>query len=210
MSTIWYTARGAGLAALLLLTVSTVLGALVSRHGKPARRYIAQYVHRVTSGLGVAVLVLHVGAVLADSYAKVGWRGAVIPFTAAYRPTWTGIGTLAAYCFVGVAILGMARGRMAATPHGARVWRSLHATAYLGWATAMLHGVNSGSDSSVGWVRLMYLGCLLSVAGAVGLRLTRRHHPQALRRHDSAVRFPRPLPEAATRAPALLTSGATR
>jgi predicted ferric reductase len=168
---VWFTARGAGLSALVLLSLSTCLGALVSRHGRATTRYLVQYVHRAAAGLGLAVLALHVGTILADSYAGVGWRGALIPFTSGYRPTWVALGSLAAYTFVGVAVLGLARGRMAASPLGAKVWRGLHGLAYVGWGSAMLHGYNSGTDSSVGWVRALYLACLVAVLGSVALRV---------------------------------------
>lgn len=171
---LWFTARGAGLSALVLLSVSTCLGALVSRRTTDAaRRYLGQYLHRVCAGLGVAVLVLHVGTILADSYAHVGWRGAIVPFTAGYRPTWVALGSLAAYTFVAVTVLGLARGRMARTPAGARVWRGLHGLAYAGWALAIVHGFTSGSDSGVGWVRALYVACLVAVAGCTALRLVR-------------------------------------
>lgn len=168
---LWFTARGAGLSALLLLTVTTCLGALVTRRADPARRYVVQYLHRVCAGLGLTVLALHVGTILADSYAHVGWRGALIPFTSGYRPTWVALGSLAAYTFLGVAILGLARGRMAAAPRAARVWRALHGLGYLGWGSAMLHGFTSGTDSDVGWVRLLYLLCLVAVAGSIAARI---------------------------------------
>jgi predicted ferric reductase len=180
---VWFTARGAGLSALILLSLSTCLGALVSRSragartGNPGRRYIAQYLHRVSAGLGLAVLVLHVGTILADSYAHVGWRGALIPFTSGYRPTAIALGSLSAYLFIGVALLGLARGRMAASPRGARVWRSLHGLAYLGWGTAILHGFTAGTDSSVGWVRLIYATCLAAVLGSLAYRVVTLRRP---------------------------------
>ena len=176
---VWFTARGAGLSALILLSVSTGLGALVSRSrttarsANPSRRYLWQYLHRVTAGLGLAVLVLHVATILADSYAHVGWRGALIPFTSGYRPTAIALGSLAAYLFIGVAVLGLARGRMAASPRGARIWRGLHGLAYVGWGTAILHGFTAGTDSSVGWVRLIYATCLVAVLGSSAGRILR-------------------------------------
>ena len=180
---VWFTARGAGLSALLLLSLSTCLGALVSRSGaavrgaNPTRRYLVQYLHRACAGLGLAVLALHVGTILADSFANVGWRGALIPFTSGYRPTAVALGTLAAYTFLGVAVLGMARGRMAASPRGARIWRGLHGLAYVGWASAMLHGLNAGTDTSVGWVRLIYVTCFVAVVGSIAARLVRYRRP---------------------------------
>jgi predicted ferric reductase len=176
---VWFTARGAGLSALVLLSLSTCLGALVSRsplsarRADPARRYLVQYLHRVCAGLGLAALALHLATILADSYAGVGWLGALVPFTSGYRPTAVALGSLAAYTFVGVAVLGLARGRMAGSPWGARVWRGLHGLAYAGWISAMLHGFTAGSDSSLGWVRLLYLACLAAVIGSVAVRLTR-------------------------------------
>lgn len=171
---LWYTARGAGLAALVLLTISTCLGALVTRRG-PARhaerRYVLQYLHRVCAAFGLTVLAVHIGTILADSYAHVGWRGALIPFTSGYRPAWVALGSIAAYTFVSVAVLGLARGRMAASPRGARVWRALHCLAYVGWASAIWHGFLSGTDSGAGWVRLIYLASLVAVLASVAARL---------------------------------------
>jgi hypothetical protein len=191
---LWFTARGAGLSALLLLSLATCLGALVSRRGNPSVRYVVQYLHRSCAALGLIVLALHIGTILADSYAHVGWRASLIPFTAGYRPTWVGLGTLAAYAFLLASVLGLARGRFAASPRAARVWRGLHGVAYLGWIGAMLHGFNSGTDSRVAWVRLVYLGCLVAVIGSVLLRV----------RAESTSRG------ATTRITALVTQGARR
>lgn len=180
--TVWYVARGAGLAALVLLTLSTALGAVVSRHGPsgpnpyPARRYLLQYLHRAFAGLGLAALVLHIATILADSYAKVGWVGALMPFASGYRATAVALGTLAAYTFAGAAVLGLARGRLATSPRGARIWRVLHAVGYAGWGMAILHGFTAGTDSAVGWVRHLYQLCLITVIGAVAVRLL-RHRP---------------------------------
>jgi hypothetical protein len=165
--TIWYLARGAGLAALVLLTISTALGALMTGRGRAAHRVLAQYAHRATAVLGLGALGLHLTAILADSYAGVGWAGALVPLQSGYRPGWVALGTLSVYTFIGVALLGLARGRMAASQFGARIWRGLHALAYAGWAMAMLHGINAGTDTSVGWVRVLYAGCGFSVVAAV-------------------------------------------
>lgn len=171
--TIWLFARGAGLAALVLLTVATALGALVSGGGsaRPGARVVAQYAHRVTASLGLAVLGLHLTLILADSFAHVGWVAALVPFTSQYRPLWVGLGSLAAYTFLLVAATGFARGRMAGSARGAAVWRTIHGGAYAGWAMALLHGVRAGTDSGQGWVRMLYLACLLAVLGSAATRL---------------------------------------
>ena len=179
--TIWYVARGAGLAALVLLSLSTALGAVMSGHGRASSRVVMHYVHRVSATLGLGVLVLHIGTIFADSYAHVGVGGAIVPFTAGYRPTWVGLGTLAVYTFVLVAAVGFARGRFAASAAAARTWRWLHALAYLGWGLAMLHGLRTGTDSGVGWVRLLYIVCGIGVAAAVTLRVGIERRPDLVR-----------------------------
>lgn len=168
---IWFTARGAGLSALVLLTIATSLGALMSRHAHAGHRYVAQYIHRAAAGLGLTVLVLHITTILLDTYAHVGLTGAFIPFTAGFRPTAVAFGTLALYTFIGVSVLGLARGRMASSPRGARVWRGLHGLGYVGWGMAVLHGYTSGTDSSVGWVRLLYVACVMAVVGSLAYRI---------------------------------------
>ena len=53
MNTLWFTARGAGLSALLVLSVATALGALTSiKSAKPSTRVVVQYVHRSAAVLG--------------------------------------------------------------------------------------------------------------------------------------------------------------
>src|SRR6202000_1898422 len=76
--TLWFTARGAGLSALLLLSISTALGALMTGRTDAAGRVVWHYVHRITASLGLAVLALHITTILADPFAHVGWKGALI------------------------------------------------------------------------------------------------------------------------------------
>src|SRR5262249_55671328 len=119
----------------------------------------------------LAVLSLHIGAILADSFAHVGWLGALVPFSSGYRATAVALGTFAVYTFVCVAVLGLARGRIATSPRGARVWRGVHGLAYVGGGLAMRHGLTAGTDRSVGWVQHLYQLCLVAVLGSVAARL---------------------------------------
>jgi len=171
---IWYAARGAGLAALILLTATTCLGTVMSGRSRtsahPDGRVVVQYVHRFLATTALAVLGLHVVMILAESYAHVGVLGAAVPFTSAYRPLWVGLGSIAAYTMLLAAGTGWLRRRLAQSPHAARVWRVLHGTAYAGWALAMLHGLRSGTDTHLAWVRWIYRACLAAVAGSVAVR----------------------------------------
>jgi sulfoxide reductase heme-binding subunit YedZ len=168
--TLWLTARGAGLANLVLLTATICAGALAAQIRTPSTRIVVQYVHRASASLGLGVLILHVATIVADAKAHVGVTGAVVPFTANYRASWVGLGTIAAYLILLVATLGFARGRMAASPTGAASWRRVHQVSYAAWPIAIVHGFKSGTDSGVAWVRLLYLACIGAVAVAVFYR----------------------------------------
>jgi len=170
--TLWYTARGAGLAALLVLTLSTSLGALASvKIRSAATRIVAQYTHRAAAGLGLGLIVLHVATIVADRKAGVGAYGAFVPFASAYRPTAVALGSIAAYTLLLVAALGLARGRLAASARGARAWRYAHTLAYGTWGLAMLHGLNAGTDAGLRWVRTLWVLCVLAVLSSVVVRL---------------------------------------
>jgi len=170
--TLWYTARGAGLAALVALSAATALGALVSMPSRNrARRVAVQYAHRSAAVLGLALLAVHITAILADAKAHVGILGALIPFQSSYRPGSVAFGSVAAYVFLAVSALGLSRGRLAGSPQAIRVWRGLHALAYLGWAAAILHGFRSGTDIGTGWVDALFLICLVGVLAAITARL---------------------------------------
>ena len=170
--TLWYTARGAGLAALVVLSAATALGALVSMPSRnPARRVAVQYAHRSAAVLGLALLAVHLTAILADAQAHVGIVGAFIPFQSSYRPGSVALGSVAAYVFLAVSALGLGRGRLAHSRKASRVWRGLHALAYVGWAAAILHGFRSGTDVGTGWVDALFLICLVGVLAAITARL---------------------------------------
>jgi methionine sulfoxide reductase heme-binding subunit len=181
--TVWIIARSVGFAALLLLTASVCVGAAVSGGGRrDARRLIGQYVHRCLAAMGLLALAIHIGAILADSFAHVGVLGALVPLQSAYRPLAVGLGTTAVYCTLLVAVTGWARGRLAHSVSGARSWRAVHLLAYAGWAAAMVHGLSAGSDAGTPWARVLYLGCLGAVVGALAVRTAALFAAPLLRR----------------------------
>jgi len=169
---LWYTARGAGLCALIVLTVATVLGAGgASSSRDPSARVILQYVHRTAAVTGFTLVLIHVTTIVTDSLAHVSVAGALIPFAAQYRPNAVALGSISAYLLTALIAAALARGRFAQTRWGSRIWRPIHVLTYPLWALAMLHGALAGTDRSKGWVILIYLGCALAVLGAVSVRV---------------------------------------
>jgi sulfoxide reductase heme-binding subunit YedZ len=154
--TFWYLARAGGLAAMVLLSLATAFGALGSvRRGDPERRVVWQYLHRTAAITGLLFLVGHVSAVVLDAKSHVSLEAVVVPLTSSYRPIAVALGTLAAYLFVLVALLGALRGRLAASPGATATWRALHASAYMAWGLGLLHGFLAGTDSGHTWVRAL-------------------------------------------------------
>lgn len=176
----WYLARGAGITAFAALSVATAVGAFSARRsGRPStaqfeRRVVWQYVHRAAALTGVGMLVIHIATLLADSYAHVGWIGALVPLGSAYRPVAVTLGLLSMYCVVAVTVTGILRSRFAASPRGSRWWRRIHLLSYAAWAMSALHFLTSGSDAGTWWARLVLLaGSAIVLAGGVARLLQR-------------------------------------
>ena len=170
--TLWYLARAGGLAAMVLLSVATAFGALGSvRRGDPERRVVWQYLHRTAATTGLLLVIGHVTAVVLDAKSHMSLEAVLVPLTSGYRPVAVALGTLAAYLFVLVALLGAARGRLAASPGATAAWRGLHASAYLAWGLGVLHGFLAGTDSGAAWVRVLDVLVVSLVAGALLVRV---------------------------------------
>ena len=103
-----------------------------------------------------------------------------MPFTAGYRGFALGLGTLAAYGLLVVAVTGAARGRLAVVGLAARAWRVVHVSAYAAWLLAMAHGVLAGTDTGRWWAWSLYAGCAPSVSVAGSVRAWSARRPPRL------------------------------
>lgn len=165
---LWWLTRSAGLIALLLLTVSLVLGVCATR-GTPQARALVQGVHRWCSGLALGLVAGHVVTAVADSYVALAPVDAVVPFRADYRPLWVGLGTVAADLLLAVLVTSLLRSRLPG-----RGWRRVHVLAYAAWPVSVLHGLGAGSDSRAWAVQAITAGCVVAVLLAVASQLLRR------------------------------------
>jgi methionine sulfoxide reductase heme-binding subunit len=166
---LWYTARGAGVISLVLLTVVVVLG-VGSRSGRPVfglPRFAVASVHRNASLIGLGLLLVHTLFLLLDPYAQLRLVDLLIPFGAAYRPFWLGLGTLTMDLLIVVWLSTLVRRWI-----GARTWRAIHWISYAIWPIALLHALFTGTDAGQLWLRAIAGGCLLAVSAAVIWRLS--------------------------------------
>ncbi len=168
-SPMWYLARGTGIAALVLLTVSVVLGIVTSVRWSVPRwpRFVIEHLHRDVTLVVLALIALHVVTVVVDSFAPIGFLAAVVPLSSPYRPVWLGLGALGVDLLLAIAITSWLRHRV-----GFRIWRFVHWFAYGSWAVAMLHGLGTGSDTRQAWALIVYAACLAVVVSAVWWRLS--------------------------------------
>jgi sulfoxide reductase heme-binding subunit YedZ len=165
---LWYLARGSGLAALVVLTLSVVLGIVTSVRWTNDRwpRFVVELLHRNSSLLASALIVVHVATVVIDAFAPIGWKDTVIPFVAGYRPLWLGFGALAFDLMIALVVTSLLRHRI-----GHRTWRVVHWFAYVCWPLVVLHGLGAGSDSQVGLVLMLNVACVGAVVLALWWRL---------------------------------------
>jgi methionine sulfoxide reductase heme-binding subunit len=164
----WYLTRATGAVALVLLTLSVVLGvAAIGRlRGPGVPRFMIDGVHRTASLLSVVFLVVHILTAVLDSFAPISLADAVVPFAGSYRPLWLGLGAAAFDLLLAVALTSVIRRRL-----GYQSWRAVHWLAYAAWPVAVLHGFGTGSDVHQSWMLAIDLGCIAAVLASVVARV---------------------------------------
>jgi sulfoxide reductase heme-binding subunit YedZ len=164
----WYLSRGTGVVALVLLTISVGLGIADQRHWRPPGwpRFVLDAVHRNVSLLVLAVLAVHIGTSVLDSFAPIRLVDAVVPFVSVYRPIWLGLGALAFDLLLAVLLTSVLRRHF-----GHRAWRFVHWLAYVCWPLAIVHGLATGTDAKAGWLLALTATCVVVVVFATWVRV---------------------------------------
>jgi len=146
----WYMARAGGIVAYLLLWLGSLWGVLMST--KLTKGLYVFGLHEFLPILAMIFATLHALVLLGDHYIGFDLLQLAVPFTASYRPLWTGLGTLALYLGTAVAASFYVRQWI-----GRRTWRTLHYATYGVFMLALAHGLMAGTDSTVSPVRWMYI-----------------------------------------------------
>jgi len=196
---LWYASRATGVVALVLLTVVVVLGILVNRRGRlpGLPKFATTSLHRSMSLLAVAFLAVHVITAIADPYVTIGIIATVVPFAAAYKAFWIGLGAVSLDIIVALIVTSLARARI-----GRRTWRAVHWLAYVSWPVALLHSLGSSNDLHTGGLLALTVVCTAAVIGAIGWRIAGA--ASAPRRAERAARA---LGENSARRVSLRTTG---
>ncbi|MBN9211768.1 MAG: ferric reductase-like transmembrane domain-containing protein [Microbacterium sp.] len=167
----WALGRGTGVVGLVLFSLA-VVGGIVVRSGAPLPglgRFGAARLHRDIALLATVFIGIHLVSLLFDSYAQLDIVDFFVPFLAAYRPVWLGLGTLAIDLVLAVVVTALLRRRI-----GARVFRFVHRGTYLLWPLALAHAIGAGTDAGEPWFLATAAACAVAVAAAVGWRLVLR------------------------------------
>jgi DMSO/TMAO reductase YedYZ heme-binding membrane subunit len=144
--------------------------------------------HRWLGALALWFLAIHLGALVADSYAHFDVADLLVPFAAGWKPIPVAAGVVALWTLVAVEATSLAIRKA-----NRRLWHAVHLTSYLAFWLASLHGTFAGTDAS----NPLYVGTsvatVVTVVAALCYRLVRRRGARPAP-GASATRSPRPPP----------------
>jgi methionine sulfoxide reductase heme-binding subunit len=141
----WVLARVSALAAyaslaLALLTGIALRSAVLDWLGS---NRALRALHDYTTVLWIPLGAVHIGALLLDQTARIGWLDVFVPFRTTYGSLALGLGTLSVDVLLLVTVTAFFKRRMRPA-----LWTWLHRLAYAAFALVFLHAVLSGTDFS--------------------------------------------------------------
>ena len=165
---LWYATRSSGIVALVLLTVTMVLGLATTGRARTKNwpGFAQQEIHRRISMLALVFLAIHVLTSVLDTYVHIGWLATVVPFSSPYARFWVGLGSIALDLMLAVFVSSLIRTRLRAG-----TWRGIHWLAYAAWPIAVVHTFGVGTDAKQRWALVLGGVCCLSVGIALLWRL---------------------------------------
>jgi sulfoxide reductase heme-binding subunit YedZ len=186
----WYAARAGGVVAYILLSAVILIGlALAGKERVPGwPRFALEDVHRFGGLLVGAFVSAHALMILIDSQAHMSLAQLLIPFSASYRPLWTGLGTVAAELLLALAVANHYRKRISY-----RLWRRSHYLNFAVWIAATAHGLGAGTDRSSVWFLWMYFIAIGVVAGFTVRRVLRTTAPSVRPNTDRGATTAEPV-----------------
>ena len=138
--------------------------------------------------LALGFILLHIVVLFFDSYMPYNLAQVLVPFLSPYRPLWVGIGVIGLYLSLLVTVTFYLRGRI-----GMQAFRSIHVLSLVAYLGVTLHGLLSGTDTSLISVLGLYAGTFLVVvfllAYWVFQLVEKRSSPRPAAPRQTATRF---------------------
>jgi sulfoxide reductase heme-binding subunit YedZ len=157
----WLVSRSAGVAALLAMTLSTLIGLALANglFGRRTRGAVIA-VHEHLSAIALVGIGIHAVALLGDDYLHPAPGDLLVPGLIDYRPVAVATGIAGGYLAVLLTFSFYARRRF-----GAERWRKLHRFSAVAYVLSVVHTLAAGSDAGAGWLRVpLFAGVGIALA----------------------------------------------
>jgi len=148
----WITSSAAGIAALVLSSLSVTLGLLMGGRLLNGRGPDLRAAHEALSLATLAALLVHGLTLLGDSFLHPSLADVSLPFVSGYKTLWTTTGIVAFWALLLLGLSYYARARI-----GVQRWRRLHRFTALAWVLGLVHSLGEGTDAGQSWFLAMTL-----------------------------------------------------
>jgi sulfoxide reductase heme-binding subunit YedZ len=148
----WITSRAAGIAALVLSSLSVTIGLLMGGRLLKGRGPDLRAVHEALSLAALAALLVHGLTLLGDGFLHPSLADVSLPFVSGYKTLWTTTGIVAFWALLLLGLSYYARARI-----GVQRWRRLHRFTALAWILGLVHSLGEGTDAGQSWFLAMTL-----------------------------------------------------
>jgi sulfoxide reductase heme-binding subunit YedZ len=146
----WITSRAAGIAALILSSLSVCVGLLMAGRILKASRPDMRVTHEALSLATLVALGVHGLSLLGDGYLHPSLGDVAIPFLSSYETLWTSMGIIAFWMMLALGLSYYVRARI-----GVQRWRTLHRFNALAWILGLVHSLGEGTDAGLTWFLAM-------------------------------------------------------
>lgn len=146
----WITSRAAGIAALVLSSLSVCVGLTMGGRLLKGRGPDLRATHEALSLATLGALLLHGLALLGDGFLHPSIADVSLPFVSGYKTFWTTTGIVAFWAMLILGVSYYARSRI-----GMQRWRRLHRFTALAWVLGLVHSLGEGTDAGQSWFLAM-------------------------------------------------------
>jgi sulfoxide reductase heme-binding subunit YedZ len=146
----WITSRAAGIAALVLSSVSVCIGLLMGGRLMKGRGPDLRATHEALSLATIAALLVHGLSLIGDGYLHLSLADVALPFASGYKTFWTTAGIVAFWAMLTLGLSYYARSKI-----GVQRWRRLHRFTALAWVLGVMHSLGEGTDAGQTWFLAM-------------------------------------------------------
>ena len=161
----WLTSRAAGIAALLLSSLSVCVGLLMGGRLLKGRGPDLRATHEALSLATLGALLVHGLALLGDGFLHPSFADVSLPFVSGYKTLWTTTGIVAFWAMLILGLSYYARSRI-----GMNRWRRLHRFTALAWVLGLAHSLGEGTDAGQTWFLAMTAIVVVPALGLLAVR----------------------------------------